>query len=193
MKKCTKCLLDKSLDLFYKRKSANGFIQRSHCKPCTAKSALLRKRTFCGYVDTVFRKQKRMSVKRGHKKPEYSSGELFIWIRSQNNFNNLWESWIDSGYKTKLRPSVDRLDDSKGYSFNNIQLVTWGENLQNQYDKQIKKVQRPVLQYTMGGKLVAEYFSITEASKNTDSSISNIVVNCQGKTKTSKGYVFKYT
>jgi hypothetical protein len=36
---------------------------------------------------------------------------------------------------------VDRLDDSKGYSFDNIQLVTWRENHMNY----IKKLRVPVI------------------------------------------------
>lgn len=31
-----------------------------------------------------------------------------------------------------MKPSVDRLDDFKGYSFNNMRLITWRENRQHQ-------------------------------------------------------------
>jgi hypothetical protein len=48
--------------------------------------------------------------------------------RGKNNFYELYNNWIDSGYKKSDKPSVDRIDDYKGYSFDNIQLMTWKEN-----------------------------------------------------------------
>ena len=70
----------------------------------------------------------RNSIKRGHKPPEYSQKELIDWILKQPNFELLYTNWKISNYKQDFAVSIDRLDDSKGYSFDNIQLVTFREN-----------------------------------------------------------------
>lgn len=51
---------------------------------------------------------------------------------------------------------------------------------------------RAVLQYTKDGEFVARYESATECSKHNDCSTALIIANCNGRTKTAKGYVYKY-
>ena len=43
--------------------------------------------------------------------------------------------WKSSGYNRWTKPSVDRLDDNLGYSFDNIQLMTWKENNEKQHQR----------------------------------------------------------
>lgn len=58
-------------------------------------------------------------------------------------------------------------------------------------DKRAKGNSKPVLQFTLDGKLVKEWSSITEAGKS-GFTPSNIIKCCRGKQKTSKGYIWKY-
>ena len=85
-------------------------------------------RTVKGLIVSIYGRQKKSSKKRGHQLPTYSKEELHVWITSQSNFKELYDNWIASDCDMWLIPSVDRLDDAKGYSFNNIQLITWREN-----------------------------------------------------------------
>jgi hypothetical protein len=39
-----------------------------------------------------------------------------------------------------LKPSVDRLDDYKGYSFSNIRLVTWQDNREHQQNNRTQGI-----------------------------------------------------
>lgn len=39
------------------------------------------------------------------------------------------KNWEDSGYNTYLAPSLGRINEREGYSFDNLKLVTWVENL----------------------------------------------------------------
>ena len=87
------------------------------------------KRTIDGLISRIYYSQKGSSKRREHNPPTYSKEQLHVWMTSQVNFNNLYINWVASGYKKDLVPSVDRLDDYKGYSFDNIQLMTWRENL----------------------------------------------------------------
>ena len=70
---------------------------------------------------------------RGHKPPEYSFEQFYNWLINQQKFEKLYNDWIASGCENNLKPSVDRPNDYKGYSLNNIQLMTWRENKEKYY------------------------------------------------------------
>ena len=46
----------------------------------------------------------------------------------KNNFVEVFQRYLDSGSKMSLAPSVDRIDNSRGYFMDNIRLTTHGEN-----------------------------------------------------------------
>ena len=45
-----------------------------------------------------------------------------------DTFRHLWQQYVDSDFKKGLNPSMDRLDNTKGYYPENLQWVTWDEN-----------------------------------------------------------------
>jgi hypothetical protein len=59
---------------------------------------------------------------------------------SIKNFKVLYKNWVKSGYEKNFRPSVDRLDSTKGYSFDNIRLVTWKENNNANHINNVKPI-----------------------------------------------------
>ena len=121
---------------------------------------------------------------RGHNPPEYTKEELISWVTSQSHFEELYITWRDSGYLSNLRPSCDRLDNSKGYSFDNIELVTWEENMrrakQDVRDGILGTFHTPVYQYTLEGQFVARYISQAEAERTTGANQQNISACCRG-------------
>lgn len=140
---CIKCKEIKFENEFHKEKqNKNGL--SSICKKCKYERNLNYDRTIKGVINKIWQKQLFNSNKRKHPKPNYTKKELEEWILNQSNFEKLYNDWVNSGYDKWLKPSVDRLDDTIGYNFNNIQLITWKENdlkfKNKKYDKKSKTI-----------------------------------------------------
>ncbi len=58
----------------------------------------------------------------------YTKQEFDQWLFSQPKYSVLHTAWVASDYNRWLAPSVDRIDCTKGYTLNNIELMTWQEN-----------------------------------------------------------------
>ena len=114
----------------------------------------------------MFYKQIERSKKHTYKTVSYTKSELIAWGLLQPNVYNLFTAWIESGHIKSLRPSVDRVDANKGYAFDNIQLITWGENDIKGRCEGKHNIVKPVLQFTKGGEFVTRWESAVAASKH---------------------------
>ena len=193
MKECTQCKEIKDFTEFYKDKRSKDGLY-SACKTCHNGDSKQRTkyneeyyRTKDGLVTRVYSNQKTGSKRRGHSVPTYTKQELKDWLFSQKKFHKLYDNWKESGHKKILAPSCDRKDNNKGYSLNNICLMTWQENRQNGYDdmragKLIHKYnpQKPVIQYDLEGNKIAEYHAIREAGRQTNINHWSIGNCCRG-------------
>lgn len=155
-------------------------------------------RTEKGLCYRLYYDQCYSSRHRGHSEPQYSKDELYHWITSQPHFNTLYDSWVDSNYASDLRPSCDRLDNTIGYSFENIELVTWKENKLRAnldvVDCKLMLNQTEVYQYSTRGHFISYHKSIADACRN-DATLDqrNITSCCQGKIPTAYGYFWSYS
>jgi len=75
---------------------------------------------------------------RGYTKPHIYKGleicnrsDFYFWATLDNDFTELYEIWVESGYEKGLSPSIDRIDSSKGYTFDNMRWLTQSENSRN--------------------------------------------------------------
>jgi len=195
LKKCTNCKNEKTVEMFSKSKKGRDGL-RAICKMCVSLSMINYGRTKNGLIIKIFNNQKKSSKKRGHIPPEYSFFQLYEWVNSQDNFQYLWENWVKSDFKSGLIPSIDRLDNSKGYNFENISLTTWDENNQNARISQSKGELNssckiiPVLQYDKNNNFIKKFHSMSEAKRQTN--INQISSCCSGKRKSAGGFVWKY-
>ena len=139
-----------------------------------------------GLSTVIYSGQVKHSLERNHPKPSYTKEEFREWLFKNSNFDELYDNWVISDYNKWMKPSVDRIDDSKGYSFDNIRLVTWRENSNNFYKKNDKNVE----QYDIYGNFINEFESISIAIKYTG--IYNIKAVCLGKRNTAGGYHWKF-
>ena len=173
---CKICTKEKNLNEFHKRKEGlYGY--RHECKLCFKTRQLKFSRTELGLSGNIFRDQKKDSKHRGHIPPSYSLKEFREWLFNQKNFKILFNKWIKSNYKKDQRPSVDRLDNYKGYSFNNIQLITWKENNEKNYHGR-RLIKRESLKIIHNG----EQITLTDYCKINNLNYSTISwrINSQG-------------
>ncbi len=138
-KRCIKCSVITPLDGFYKhKKMKDGHLNK--CIVCTKKDSKINHEisgkkydsSMKGVIRVMYHTQKRHQALRGHGEMPYSKEELSGWLMI-NGFADFYQEWVDSGLSTEKKPSIDRVDDFKGYSFDNIRLVTWQENREHQH------------------------------------------------------------
>lgn len=72
-------------------------------------------------------------------KPIVEKQDFYDWIFSQNAFHELFQSWEKSGYERRLTPSVDRIDNEKGYVFSNMRVVPFHINCGNTTRKRLSQ------------------------------------------------------
>lgn len=111
--------------------------------------------------------------------PSYSAKELKRWILLNPLFRPLYISWLKSGYKTELAPSVDRLNDYLPYTLDNIQLMTWAENKlkgerETKEGKKYNKVKSVVCLEKDTEKFINQYYSYHEAMRDTSIKFNTI-------------------
>lgn len=195
MKVCKKCKVEKPLTLYSKCKPNKDGLQHK-CKVCAAEESMAYSRTIKGFSAKLYQNQVNRSKIRGHKPPTYSRKELTEYISTDEKFQKLYKEWVDSGYEKDLSPSFDRLDETKGYSFDNIQVVTWEFNNQKQhfarYSHKVKTnlVHKRVTQLTLDGEYVNQFNSCAEAGRITGLSYKNISACTLGKQKSTGGFLW---
>lgn len=195
MKICKSCGIEKNKLDFY------GV--QNECKECTKERVRLNDkkvkgaydRTEHGVIRVIYKTQRASSKKRGHNPPDYTKKELSDWLYSCG-FKGLYDNWVSSGWVKNEKPSVDRVDDFKGYSLDNIKLGTWIDNRSHQYND-IKngagtsgKRCKTLYQYDGVMNLIASYVSYSQAARTMGYSLEYQI---KKKSKCRGGYYWSYS
>lgn len=162
-------------------------------------------------ISVIYYNQVSHSKTRGHSKPSYTKNELIEWVMNHKDFEALYNKWIESGCKRKLVPSVDRLKNDKGYSFDNIQLTTFGANEEKSHKehKEAKLIfdNKAVNQYECirgkrigsrgatpltKGRFINRFISISEASRQLKINLKNISSTCLKKRRHAGGFMWEF-
>jgi len=196
MKKCIKCGEIKSIKEFRQRKDSKNS-RRSECKKCISQYNKDYSTSLKGKASKIYSSQNQSSKRRGHDLPKYTRNEFIEWILSNEDYLKLHSEWVKSGYEQSMAPSVDRINDYEGYSFDNVQVITWGENHKKWGSDSRRginnKKNKAVIKMDLKGNDIEEYHSISHAAREMGlSSASSIQNACVGKCMTSAGFKWKF-
>ena len=193
-KRCTRCEEYKSFGAFSKHKRmADGL--HNWCKECNkAHSRQPRQKLMGMYGDQTYR-----SKKRGHQPPTYTRDDFTNRYLNDKTYIKLHRAWVDSNYDTALAPSFDRINNDFGYTFDNIELMTWGENHDNKNRDHRAgrlsvgtcKAHVAVNQYTKDGEFIQSFVSQHEASRVTGIRRGGISSCVRGECKSAGGFLWK--
>jgi hypothetical protein len=157
-------------------------------------------KTRLGVISRIYRGQCSTSKRRCHSQPSYSFDDLKLYLLANASFNKLYETWVIMDYNKWFKPSLDRVNDSKGYSFDNIQLMTWRENhlkanksCSNKEFKHGGGGAKQVSQFSKNKELIAVFKSAVEANLKTEVNIGNLNMCCNGNRKTAGGFIWKFS
>lgn len=189
MRKCNICLKEKESKYF-------NIWNNNKCKECVNKYVREYNCTIDWLITKMYSAQRRRSEERWHSLPSYTNKQINHWVRSQSNFLELYNNRKISWYNRSLIPSIDRLDDYKWYSFDNIRLTIWREN-NIKWSKDRKnwinnKMNRCVIWINITTWEIIEFYSMSEASRVTWAGIWHICSCCKWNIKSAWGYIWKY-
>jgi hypothetical protein len=183
MKTCSKCNQLLPLTAFAIQSTGKQG-HRADCKNCVKRFI----RSKEGLIKAIYVSQKRRSNLRGYKAPTYTEQELLNWVLQQTQFHTLYNVWVNSGYLSDNKPSIDRINDYKGYCLSNIQLTTWKENnLKGKVDK-VKGINNKnniaIDMLDLENNFIERFYSISEAARRFNGVPSNIIGAITGRTST---------
>lgn len=154
-------------------------------------------RTKEGKLSFMYQAQKQRCKLKNMPLPSYNQKQFIDWAMSKSIYHTLFNNWVLSNYSKEFSPSIDRIDDYKSYSFDNIRIVTWKDN--NEKGKLSQKLglnrknSIEVIQLDKEGNVLNTYYSISNASRETGLVISGIAKasNPDNPRQTCGGYYWR--
>lgn len=145
-----------------------------------------------GMLTNLYHKMKTRNIKNGFGKLPFSLDEFQKWSINSEKFFYLFDTWVNSGYQKRYKPSVDRTNPNIGYEFNNMSWMFWEDNKKKSYLEVALKKQKPIVM-VKNGEVVGKFRSIKDAqfflSMKSNGNISECLA---GRRKNVYGYSFVY-
>lgn len=90
-------------------------------------------KSYNGKIICMYLNAKQRVLGQDKKRPSYKGLPIctmkqFKAFILRTNYRDLWAAWVKSGYRLVHTPTIDRLDKLKGYTLDNIEIVTYSEN-----------------------------------------------------------------
>ena len=146
----------------------------------------------------IYSSQVNSSKIRGHPLPDYSLKEFIDKFIDDPTFNKIYYSFLENGCKPKDKPSLDRIDDFKPYTLDNLQVTTIrGNEVRGHNDRKLGigtqgMCCKKVVQINKDGEIVHIFNSSNEAARVLNLCRQNINKVCNGERHSTGGFKFQY-
>lgn len=123
-------------------------------------------RSFDGRIRKMWETASRRTRDKGHKGQMISQEKFFELASNSKEYRQLYKQWEDSGFATRLTPTLDRRDATKGYLPDNLQFLTYSSNVikGNQEWKKTPWKARMISIELSNGEKVKKFDSVTAAA-----------------------------
>lgn len=106
-------------------------------------------------------------------------------------FNRLFEDWKRHHYSHAFKPTPDRIDCLKNYSFDNLHWLSWAENRFKQRIE-MQRIRAKRIYMVLNNEIVKEFNGVKQASKVMKLPQTNISSCLHKKRKTCGGYCWEF-
>ena len=121
--------------------------------------------------------------------------EMFIWLFDSTNEGYNISTYDRNSYK---RTDETRRKNSEAHTGEKNPM--YGKHFSEESKRKMSEAHKgkiyantkPILQFSKSGELIAEYSSLTEASRQTGCNNSHISSCCKGNRKSTGGYIWEY-
>lgn len=110
---------------------------------------------------------------------------------NDKKFIRLYDEWVSHNYNIQYKPTIDRIDCLKDYSFDNIHLLTWSENRYKQR-MEFKRIRARKIYALKENEIVMQFKSVSDAVRKTGLHQGNISSCLSKKRKYCGGYLWVY-
>ncbi len=159
------------------------------------------KHLFTGWFNQQYKRMSQRNRTKFGKDLPFDRWDFEKWVidTQYQQFVEQFKKWEESGYLPDERPSTDRVDDSLGYSLDNIQIISWKENKEKEWasarhkntTRMVRQTKKPIFAIDKNGTRT-RYGSLSEASRALGIDTGAICECCKGKRVNRKGWRFIY-
>lgn len=150
------------------------------------------RKTKKGVLTNLYHKMKSRNIDKGYGELDFSLREFHEFSISKDDFIVLYNAWVGTNFDKRFKPSIDRIDPFKGYTFDNMQWLFWKDNYYKGISETSEKKRKPILMYK-NEELIGKFKSIDDARYFLGMKSNGNISEClKGNRNNVKGYTFKF-